>query len=441
MIKTRLLHLIELINSKFWVIPLFCLITSGALAYLNISLDKYYFSFNGEPFSFLFYFNDPQSVRALLTTVAGSLLGVAGVSFSVTITSLVLASQQFGPRLLRNFMKDSFNQLVIGLFIATFLYCMLILQFTSNMEDARFTPVVSMLAALALVVIDLLLLVFYIHHVTESIHADTIISAVYEELTEHLDTQFLKPHEETSHLPAPEKTPAPAIFKNSGPLRKLTAPFSGYLQAINQQALFELAKKRDIALNIHFQAGDYIMKGADLASCLSQDKDLADDLKSEILSHFIVGNFRTPEQDARYAIRQLVEVALRALSPAINDPFTAITCIDRLGSAMSIIMERQLPVSEYYDDEGRLRLQLKPYSFDKLLAAAFDQIRQNTAHHTAVIISLLKTLQQLAEQAYNAEQTQAIQEQADAIFPAAKKALEVQKDLDAVTAAYEQIAR
>nr|CAA6829077.1 MAG: Unknown protein [uncultured Thiotrichaceae bacterium] len=431
MIKTRLLHLIELINSKFWVIPLLCLVSAGATAYLNTYLDKYYFSFNETPLSFLFYFSDHQSIRALLTTIAGSLLGVAGVSFSVTLTSLVLASQQFGPRLLRNFMRDSFNQLVIGLFISTFFYCMLVLQFTSNMEEAKFTPILSMLTALVLVVVDLLLLVFYIHHIAESIHADTIISGVYEELTDRLDMQFPKLDEESSGLPAQGKT-HPESNKDK-PSQWISAPASGYLQAINHQGLFELAQDRNIALNVHFQAGDYMMEGSELVSCISLGEATDEDLDSEIISHFIIGNIRTPEQDARYSIRQLVEVALRALSPGINDPFTAITCINRLGSAMGIIMERRFPASEHYDENDCLRLQLTPYSFDNLLGAAFDQIRQNAESHTEVIIALLKTLHQLTARSSNKEQIQAIQEQVDAIFLSAQNTLKVQKDLDTVT--------
>lgn len=435
--KTRLMHIAELLSNKFWIIPLICLIAAGLSAYLNISLDKHYFSFNATPLSFLFYFSDPQSIRTLLTTAAGALLGVAGVAFSVTITSLVLASQQFGPRLLRNFMRDTFNQAVIGLFISTFLYCLLIMQFTSDMEDAKFTPVISMLVVLALVVVDLLLLVFYIHHVAASIQADSIISAVYSELTERLDSQFPEADEKSDHLPAADKESFQAGFDEHS--KKIRAQVSGYLQAVDEQRLLSLTKDNELAIKVHFRAGDYIMKGSELVSCLGPDEETVDELSAKILDQFIIGEVRTPEQDARYAIHQLVEVALRALSPSINDPFTALTCINRLGSALAIVMERRFPLSHYYDEEGRLRLQLHPYSFTTLLASAFDQIRRNTAHHTEVITGLLDTLQQLATQAHRPGQATAIQEQADAIYMAAKDHIRVQKDLDAVSAVYEKI--
>ncbi|MEZ5537836.1 MAG: DUF2254 domain-containing protein [Thiolinea sp.] len=439
MIKTRILHLIELISNKFWIVPLLCLTAAGISAYLNVFLDKYYFSANATPFSFLLYFNDPQNISTLLTTVAGAILGVAGVAFSVTITSLVLASQQFGPRLLRNFMQDTFNQIVIGLFISTFLYCMLILQFTSNMEAGGFTPVISMLTVLALTITDLLLLVFYIHHIAASIQADSVISAVYEELTERLETQFPEQEEEDEHLPEAETSGFQTDFDQQS--RKISTPQSGYLQAVDNEGLLALTKDLDLALQVHFQAGDYIMRGCVLASCMVPDEETAEDLADKVLGYFIIGDVRTPEQDARYAIYQLVEVALRALSPGINDPFTAMSCINRLGSAMAMIMERQLPLSHYYDKQGRLRLQLKTYSFAALLATSFDQIRQNTAHHTGVILSLLETLRQLAAQTRKAEQAAAIQAQADAIRLAAQDTIQVQKDIDAVSDAYQQINR
>lgn len=439
MLKIRFLHLLELFSSKFWILPLLCLIAATATAYLNIFLDKHYFSFDATPFSFLFYFSDPQSIRALLTTTAGSLLGVAGVAFSVTLTSLVLASQQFGPRLLSNFMKDTFNQLVIGLFISTFLYCMLILQFTSNMEEAKFTPIISMVVALALLVIDLLLLVFYIHHIAESIHADTLIARVYNELIERLDKQLPELADDTPAISAPDNSQFQAIFDNNEQLNPIMAPKSGYLQAFDKQSLFSLTKDQGMVMKTHFQAGDYVMERCELACYFNPDGKLSSELEDQILNHFLIGHTRTPEQDARYAIHQLVEVALRALSPGINDPFTAITCINRLGSAMAIIMERQLPAGEYYEEDGRLRLQVAAYSFGKLLATAFDQIRQNMAYHIEVISSLLETLRQLAAQAHNQEQTDAIRDQADAIYIAIKDEIQVPKDLETVTEAYERV--
>ena len=157
--------------------------------------------------------------------------------------------------------------------------------------------------------------------------------------------------------------------------------------------------------------------------------------------HLIVGDNRTAEQDAEYAIRQLVEIAVRALSPGINDPFTAITCIDRLGNAMAFLLDRRFPAEQYFDEDGFLRLQLKPFSFTGMLAAAFNQIRQNTGFHVAVIISLLETLYGLAVQARTSEQKNAIKTQVDAIYTTSLNEVKIKADLEDIEARYQCISR
>lgn len=445
MFKTRILHLLELISTKFWIIPLLCLFIAALAAYVNITIDKAFFPYDESLYSFLFYFSDAETLRTILTTTAGSLLGVAGVSFSVTITSLVLASQQYGPRLLRNFMQDTFNQAVIGIFISTFLYCMLILQFTSQMEASKFTPIVSMVTVLLLVMIDLLLLVLYIHHIANSIQVDTIISGVYEELKARLERLFPNKQDETSHLPAlnEQREDLSEQFDSSG--KPIYARHSGYLQAVDSNGLFNLACEKNVALKVYFTAGDYLLQGSELASCLQADEAFDEEaarlLESRINDHFIVGDTRTAEQDAKYAIRQLVEVALRALSPGINDPFTATTCIDRLGSAMVMIIDRQFPNTQHFDDDTHLRLQLKSYSFASLLGTAFNQIRQNCIGHVEVVIKLLEILAKLAEQANNEAHKTAIRKQAEAIFTASEASTIIPQDLAVIKQEYEKVRR
>lgn len=199
--KTRLLHLLEILSTNFWMIPLLFLIMAMLLAFLNIHLDRVLFAHWGERLPFPFYFKDAENLRAMLTLTAGSTLSVTGVTFSITIASLTLASQQFGPRLLRNFMKTQFNQVVMGFFIGTFLYCILLLQFTSAMQETGLTPVISVTTLLVLIITDLLLLVFFIHHTAVSIQADTIIGEVHQELTSRLQTLFPDERTDSSDLP------------------------------------------------------------------------------------------------------------------------------------------------------------------------------------------------------------------------------------------------
>ncbi len=194
--KTRIIHFFVVISANFWMIPLFSLMLGAGLAFFNFYLDKAVFAEHVEYSQLFLYFNNSQNIRTLLSVSATSVLGVAGVSFSITIASLTLASQQFGPRLLRNFMLNRFNQIVLGCFIGTFLYCILMLQFTSSMDLEKTTPFISMIGLLVLIVLNLLLLVFFIHHIAVSIQADSVISDVDSELVTQMNVIFPDESEE-----------------------------------------------------------------------------------------------------------------------------------------------------------------------------------------------------------------------------------------------------
>lgn len=435
--KTRILHLLELLTVNFWMTPLLFLVMAAVLAFMNIHLDRALFSAWGEKLPFPFYFKDAENFRSLLSLTAGAMLSVTGVAFSITIASLTLASQQFGPRLLRNFMKTQFNQVVMGFFIGTFLYCVLLLQFSSTLEEINLTPVISLATLLGLIITDLLLLVFFFHHTAMSIQADTIITEVHQELSARLETLFpdaLETSGDASAIAA--QTQEQERFGKQG--HAVQAQQSGYLQAIDVGGLLHYVTEHDMALKLAFRPGDFMMQGCCLGLCLSQDAP-DEGAQTAINRYLIMGNTRTAEQDAEYAVRQLVEIAVRAMSPGINDPFTAITCIDRLGNALAFLLTRQFPAEQHFDENARLRLQLKPFSFSGMMAAAFNQIRQNTAFHVAVIISLLETLQGLAAQAGTQEQRKAIKAQADAIYVACQDEVKAQADLEDIKTRYQAV--
>lgn len=435
--KTRILHLLELLTVNFWMTPLLFLLMAALLAFVNIYLDRALFSGWGETLPFPFYFKDADSFRSLLSLTAGAMLGVTGVAFSITIASLTLASQQFGPRLLRNFMKTQFNQVVMGFFIGTFLYCVLLLQFSSTLEEINLTPVISLATLLVLIITDLLLLVFFFHHTAMSIQADTIITEVHQELSARLEALFPETAETSDPVPvAALQTQEQQRFEEQG--HAVRAQQSGYLQAIDVTGLLSYVTEQDMALKLAFRPGDFLMQGCCLGWSLSQETP-DEDVQTAINRYLIVGDTRTAEQDAEYAVRQLVEIAVRAMSPGINDPFTAITCIDRLGNALAFLLNRQFPVERHFDESARLRLQLKPFTFSGIMAVAFNQIRQNTAFHVAVIISLLEILRGLAAQAHTHEQQSAIKEQADAIYVTCQDEVKAKADMEDIRARYQTV--
>jgi len=440
-LKTRIRHIIELLSANIWMVPLLFLIASVALAFFNFYLDKNILARLIHLPGLHQHFNDPENIRTLLSVSATSILGVAGVSFSITIASLTLASQQFGPRLLRNFMMNRFNQVVLGMFTGTFLYCIMMLQFIGSMDFEKTTPFISMIGLLILIVTNLLMLVFFIHHIAVSIQADSVIEEVNKELKAKLVTFFPEESADTAHLP---NTPPPGEQKSQFAETGITvyAKKSGYLQAIDADSLLKFLTDEGVSLQLIVKPGDFIIQNSAIGYCLiseEQKDDFISSINEPINKRFILGHVGTAEQDPEFAIRQLVEVAVRALSPGINDPFTAITCIDRLGDNIAFLINRQFPFNQHFDDESRLRLLVKTFTFEGVVEAAFNQIRQHGRRDVSVTIRLLETILSLAAQVNTEEQAKAINTQAQALYLACNENFNAKKDRDDIESLYRSI--
>ena len=363
----------------------------------------------------------------MLSTVAGSMMTIASVTFSITIVALQLASAQFGPRLLRNFMRDRGNQLAIGTFIATFTYCLLILRTVNGTEGQVFVPHISVSVGLILTLASLGILIYFIHHSAESIQAENVISGVSRDLLSAIERLYpatlgKEPIEvlkegKTSHLPA-------GFAANC---RSISAPRSDYLQAIDVVRLLKLARKKDIVIALDQRPGKFFFKGNDLARVWPSDR-VDDDLADEINNAFYFGKRRTLTQDVEFAIDQLVEVAVRALSPGINDPFTAINCVDRLGAALCVLVEKFIPSPYRYDEDGNLRVVTDASTIPGIIDAAFNQIRQAGRADTAVTIRLLETIVAVGRDTRDPAFLDPLRRQADAIHRGSQDGLQDKND-------------
>jgi len=433
-LSARIRNIIEALSANIWMVPLLFLLGAIGLAVLNFYLDKTLLSEQAQFLEKFPYFKNADNIRTLLSVSATSILGVAGVSFSITVASLTLASQQFGPRLLRNFMMDRFNQVVLGVFTGTFLYCIMMLQLTGSMDLEKTTPLASMIGLLILIFINLLMLLFFIHHIAVSIQADSVISNVNVELQLQLEKLFPELHDESQQFVASSK--AVSQLKNES--NAVFATSSGYLQAIDYESLMKLLTDKDIAIEIRVKPGDFIIQNSQIGRCLSKQPD-QNKINDAINEYLLLGEKGSAEQDPEFAVRQLVEVAVRALSPGINDPFTAITCLDRLGDSLAFLTHRQFPSDQHVDEEGQLRLITKPFTFEGMVEASFNQIRQHGSSDMSVSIRLLDTLQCLAAQVRSAEQAKAISIQADALYFTLKANSHAKKDQDDIEARYQSI--
>lgn len=275
----------------------------------------------------------PEGARALLSAVASSMMTIASLTFTMTIVTLQLASSQFGPRLLRNFIRDRGSQMVLGTFIATFAYCLMVLRAVNGIEDHQFVPELAITTGIGLALLSLGVLIYFIHHIATSIQAGTVIANVGKEL--HSAIQRLYPvaiGEEEAEVPMSEANSPIADFSQTPCIIK--APESNYLQSVDSDKLFSLADEHQLILKILYRPGHFVIKNAELVSAWPLE-NITDAITDSIRNAFYFGSRRTLTQDLEFAIDQLVEVAVRALSPGINDPFTAVSCIDRLSAAIA----------------------------------------------------------------------------------------------------------
>ncbi len=434
--KELFLRVVFMLRGAFWAIPAALLSLAAALAFFTLWLDINF------PENLSIWRLDvglAQGIETTLSTTAAAILGVAGVSFSVTIASLTLASQQFGPRLIRNFIEDRFTQTVLGFFVATFLFCILSMQLSGALVDhANHTPTYTLIVTLVLTIVDLLLLVLFIHHICVSIQADSVIAGVFSELRQCI--KVLLP--EDGKTTEPSRTLVREI-DNGLPVQALE---DGYLQHIDIPSLVEYSEKHDLKIKFEHRAGDYLLSRSVLSYV--GGSNIPPNCEKMINDFVVTGYARSPRQDLEYCVRQLVEIALRALSPSVNDPFTAMTCIDRLGTALSDIANRPMPSSEHVDSAGVARVLVEFPDYKGLVDASFNQIRQAADGHIDVTIRLLEIICLVISQTRTSQQADALQHQANLIYSACtdsniqspdKKAIEERylKINDAIESLYE----
>lgn len=371
------------LTSTFWFIPVFSILVALFFAFGLLYWDS---QVTIDPDGFYQYLltSSPDSARSILTTISGAMIGVAGTVFSITLVALTLASSQFGPRLIKNFMYDRLNQVVLGAYVSTFMYCMIVLTAMRESTETVFIPSIAIFFVLIVTLGNIILLIVFIHHISSSIQADKIIAGISSTLSKTIKIQF--PSEMGEGLKS--ELPDLSQIKNRYTVKKsLKCIKGGYLQYVDSESLIKLAKEQNILLELHIRPGKFLVKGQELIS-INALGTVPEQVLKKLQNNFIVGETRTPQQDVEHSIYQMVEIASRALSPGVNDPFTAISCIDNLSSNLSTLTKVSFPSKYRLDNEGQLRVIADPFTFESLLDAAFNQIRQFSAGNPSVAIRL-----------------------------------------------------
>lgn len=392
--KARLTKLWQDLLGSYYFIPALMALAAILLAVLTSHLDK---ALDDSAMRKLgwFYSNKADGARAILTTIAGSMITVAGVTFSMTMVAVSSASSQFGPRLIGNFMRDKGNQFTLGTFTATFVYCLLILRIArtgdgGSAEDAiaEFVPNISLLTAIALALASVAVLIYFIHHIPETLNVGNITAKVGKELRASIHKPLFC---NVGREPEAEKTTGLDLSKLN--YVSICADSDGYIQTVDGQSLLNTAKKYDGILELIKLPGDFIVEREVIAKIYADIED-EEQCSTNVRSCFALGHERTAHQNTLFLADELVEILGRALSPGINDPYTAINCIHWFKSTINVFSQSAEVPQYRCDQDEKLRLKVMPLSYDKFVSVLCDKSRPYVCTDLNTSIAMLEMLEQ-----------------------------------------------
>jgi uncharacterized membrane protein len=377
--------------------------------------------------------NSQSPGRDVLIAIAAAIITVVGVVFSITILALTLASQQFGPRMMRNFVRDVGNQVTLGVFVSTFVFSVLALGSLTVYPHGNFIPHLSITVAEALLLVDVAVLIYFINHIAASIQLPEVIAGIARDLDSAIDTEFpIFQFADSKETDARERfsqfeepTELLTTIEERGGV--VLASKSGYLQFVGYAQLAKIAKLVDAVIRLEYRPGHFIVAGRPVAKVFPQGA--AKQVEKALTKAHVTGPHRTLMQDPVFAIDQLVEIAIRALSPAVNDTFTALTCLDWISSGLSRISGRDFSERVYRDDEGRIRLIGADWSYQKMVNRAFDKIRQAARGMPAVFIRLLDSLDAVVDATTSSSQREALLRQGEMVLTSSQESVSDRNDL------------
>ena len=352
----RFFYLREHLRGSLWFIPTVCVVFVVVLAEVLMRVDR------AHPDAVSLFEGGAESARGMLSTISSSMITFTGLVFTITIVVLQLASQQFSPRVLRTFLRDRHSQLALGVFVATFTYALMILREVRSPDGSgeEFVPNLSIAAALVLVILSLALFVDYIHHIAQSIRVGTITGSIGNETRAAIADIY--DHEHTD-----EPVPLPTGVT----VTTVPSPRSGVITSLDRDRLVSIARETDTVIEIVQAIGDFVPQTAPLLR-IHGDAPMRHAPFTDCVA---LGMERTMQQDPAFGFRQLVDIAEKGLSPAINDPTTAIQCLDEMHDLLRRLVTRAFPSGQRFDSDGRLRLAFPVVSWDGYVSLACDEIR------------------------------------------------------------------
>lgn len=386
---------------SFWFAPAFMALGAVLLAWAMVWLDNRIpnAALQG---SRLVLAGTSGDMRSTLLNMAGTVLATAGVVFTLLTLPLSTVAAQYGSRLLRLFLGDRTTQFVLGMFVATFVYCIAAALSIPSGDVLSRSPQLTATLGVYLMLATFATLILLVQHISTMLQAPNIAAAAGVELqnvvSAEISNQVTSDGEGNGRLAARPDWPNEPIARAEIDGYPVRARRTGYIQFVDPDALLTLAREKDFTVRLLRRPGHHIWSGAVVALVSPADR-VDEQLDRLIRRAFQIGNGRTPTQDVEYAVNQLTEMAVRAMSAAINDPFTAMTCLDHVGHGLMEFIRQGQKGSHYYDQAGKLRLVLEPVTFDVLLSAAFDMLRHASCDNASVLLHMLKVIDLIGQEA------------------------------------------
>lgn len=384
------------VRASYWFVPSVMSVGATVLAVVAVRWDAQVGEAWLRDLQWL-YTSQPAGARALLSTVAGSMITVAGVTFSMTLLAVSHASAQIGPRLMSGFMRDRGNQWTLGTFIATFLYCLMVLRTVQTGGDGDsgvsvFVPHIAILVAMAMAVLSVGVLIYFIHHVPQTINVSNVVARVGDELVAAIQSMYPERLGSEGEQPTPASA-LPIDFAEQSQLLRV-ADRCGYLRVLDADGLMAATTEHDLVVELLLRPGDFAVVGQELMRVYPGER-VDKQLERKMHGMFSWGSERTRKQDVFFPAEQLVEVLGKAMSPGINGQYTAILCLNQFERALAELLQRDLPDAERYDDEGHLRVVARPVTHRELVLEIMIALRQFVRGDYLVTRHLLASIERL----------------------------------------------
>ncbi|ABM04390.1 conserved hypothetical protein [Psychromonas ingrahamii 37] len=410
------------LRSSFWFLPFLIVLSSIIYAIALIRIDRAGSDRWLGQWPQIFGVG-AEGAREMLSTLAGSMMTVMGITFSMTLLALTLASSQYSSRVLRNFMRSRVTQVTLGTFAGIFVYCLIVMH-TIRTVDAPFVPSVAVFFAFLLALGGIAVLIFFIHHIASSIQASNIIASVAQDTYVSIDRLLPKkldhePDEYESRNQVLESLDERVWYP-------VPVAVSGYIQSVDYDALLQLAEDSRTIVRMEHGIGAFVVQDTALVSLAltyPPDQKIIDALNGA----YSIGRNRLVEQDPAFGIRQIVDIAIKALSPGINDTSTAVMCVDYLAAILARLAGRQFPPVQRYEGETLRVIAIVP-SFEGLLAESFDQIRANAEVNVAILARILSAFDSIGSLTFRDSHLRALNEQLQCIAELANRCIKSSHD-------------